>query len=131
MSAALHILATLVVVPYVILAIGFVLLGHTIGSGSLLSIMHRLLNHFLWIVPWGIIGFVCAITLLAVVGAIPGSRRIGAVCLFVLAGASLAIILFTPTSPPDAGQVLFLLPCIVVFIFAAWRTFEATTLGSP
>ena len=43
MRAALHVLATLMVVPYVILAIGFVMLGDSISSGSLLSELAQLL----------------------------------------------------------------------------------------
>jgi hypothetical protein len=131
MGAALHVLATLVVVPYVILAIGFVLLGHSIASGSLLSLFDRLLNHFLWIVPWGLIGFACAMLLVAVLGVVPGFRRIGALCLFALAGASLAIILFTNPSPPDASQMLFLLPCICVLVLAAWRFFATANVALP
>lgn len=130
MSAVLHILATLVVVPYVILAIGFVLLGHLIAAGSLLSLLGRLFDHFLWIVPWGAIGFVCVVILVAVLGAIPGYRRIGALCLFALAGASLAIVLIMPMTVPDAGEMLFLSPCIAVVVFAGWRAFAPTALSA-
>ena len=43
MYAALHVFATIVVLPYVVLAIGFVILGHSISSGSLLSFFDTLL----------------------------------------------------------------------------------------
>ena len=120
MGAALHVLATLVVVPYVILAIGFLLLGHAIASGSLLSFFDRLLNHFLWIVPWGLIGFACAMMLVAIIGVIPGFRRIGALCLFALAGASLAIILnvgsrFFAIAFPAALRLRSRLRCVAYF----------------
>jgi hypothetical protein len=120
MRAALHVLATLVVVPYVILATGFLVLGHSIAGGSILSFFDRMLNHAVWLVPWGVIGLACIMTLVALAGAIQRFRRLGAICLAVLAGASLAVILFASTSPVDYSQLFFLLPCMLVLMFALW-----------
>jgi hypothetical protein len=119
MRAALHVLATIVVVPYVELACGFVILGHAISGGSLWSFFDTLLAHAVWIVPWGLIAFPCVMTLVALLGVIPRFRRLGAVCLCLLAGASLAILIGS-TEPLDSEQWLFLLPCTLVLIVAAW-----------
>jgi hypothetical protein len=118
MRAVLHVLATIVVVPYFILATGFVLLGHSISSGSWLVFFDRLVMHAAWLVPWGLIAIAGAIGLVAVIGATRRFRRIGAVCLLVVAGASLAVIVIGDTSTLGSGQLLFLLPCICVFLFA-------------
>ena len=44
MRAALHVLATIVVVPYVVLASAFVILRHAISRGSLWSVLDALLR---------------------------------------------------------------------------------------
>ena len=120
MHAALHVLATIVVVPYVVFACGIVILGHAISTRSLLSFFDTLLAHAVWIVPWGLIGFPCAMILVAVLGVIPGVRWLGAVCLCLLAGASLAVIVIGSTPRLESSQLLFLLPCALVLIVAAW-----------
>ena len=123
MRAALHILATIVVLPYVVLAFGFVILGHSIYSGSMLSFFDTLLAHAVWIIPWGLIAFACVMVLVAVLGMIPRFRWLGAVCLCVLAGASLGVIVIGSTPRVDSSQLLFLLPCMVVLIVGAWLAF--------
>jgi hypothetical protein len=120
MRAALHVLATIVVLPYVALASAFAILGHSISSGSLLSLFDTLLAHAVWIVPWGLIAFACAMIVVAVLGMIPRFRWLGAVCLFFIAGASLAVIFIGNRSRVDSPQLLFLLPCALVLIVSAW-----------
>jgi hypothetical protein len=107
-------------IPYLVLAYAFVVLGHAISRGSLLGILDTLLTHFVWMVPWGVIGAAAIIVLVVLLGVIPGVRALGALCLGTLAALSLAIILIVDTSPLDAGALLFLLPCIGVLAFAVW-----------
>jgi len=120
MRAALHVIATVVLLPYIALAAGFLLLGQAISRGSLLSILDALLSQFLWIVPWGAIGMAVAIFLVAALGLSPGSRWLGGACLFVIAAACLVIIVVMPTAPMSPGQWLFLLPCALVLLFGGW-----------
>ena len=120
MRGALHVLATIVVLPYLVLASGFLILGHAISTGSLLSFFGTLLAHAAWIIPWGVIGFVCAIVLVAVLGTIPRFRLVGAVCLCLLAAVSLAVIIFMAPTRVGWSELLFLLPCMLVLIFSGW-----------
>ena len=120
MRAVLHVLATIALLPYLILASGFLILGHALSGGSLLSFFGTLLAHAVWIIPWGLIGFACAIILVAVLGIVPRFRRLGAVCLSLLAAASLAAIIFMTSSHVGWPELLFLLPCILVLIFGGW-----------
>ena len=120
MRAALHVFATLVLLPYVALATSFAILGHAISSGSLLGFFNALLAHAVWLVPWGLMAIACAIGLLAVGGMIPRFQRVAGLCLAVLAGASLAVIVLVSPWRVDASQTAFLLPCFLVFVFGAW-----------
>src|SRR5215468_7822461 len=120
MRAFLHILATIVLVPYLVLALGFLLIGHVIASGSLLDALDTLLTHANWLIPWGVIGFVVGIVLLAIFGAMPSTRLAAAICLTVL-GAGTMIVLIVMTSPPaDVDALLFFIPCALALVAGAW-----------
>ena len=118
MRAILHVLATLVLVPYFVLAGGFLILGHAISRGSLWSFLDALLAHAAWLIPWGILGLALALVAVAILGAIARARRLAAAILAMLAGASLAVILTIGRGEIDAGALLFLLPCALVLAFA-------------
>ena len=51
MRSLLHLLATLVVLPYLALAGAFVLLGRIVAAGSLPSIILALIEQALWLLP--------------------------------------------------------------------------------
>ena len=120
MRGVLHVLATLATVPYLLLAAAFGIGGHAIGAGSLWGALDTLLAHFLWIVPWGAIGFVVVLIAVAVLGAYPPTRRLGGLLLALLAGAALAVIVALGSGPLDGGQLLFLLPCALALACGAW-----------
>src|SRR5687767_11837775 len=115
MRGALHVLATITLVPYV-LAAGFVLLGQAISGGSLLSVFKTLLLQATWLVPWGVIGFPVFFLVLAALGLHTRSRGMAGLVVCCIACACVAILVFMGTSAMDAGQMLFLLPCIAVVI---------------
>jgi len=120
MRGALHVLATITLVPYVLLAAGFVLLGQAISSGSLLSFLETLLLQATWLVPWGVIGFPIPFLLLAALGLHSRSRWIAGLLLCLIASTCGVIIFLMSTSAIGVGEVLFLLPCITVVIFGGW-----------
>ena len=105
MRGALHVVATLATLPYLLLAAAFLIGGHTIGAGSLWSALDTLLAHFLWIVPWGAIGFAVVMFTVAVLGAYPPTRRLGGLLLALVAGAALALIVALHGGPLDGGQL--------------------------
>ena len=114
-------MATLVVAPYLALATGFLLLGHAISRGTLGGFLLALLDIFLWMVPWGLLALV---TLLVLVAALFFRRRTRALASAALAGiaaASLAVIVAVPAGIPDAGQLVFLLPCAAAGAVGAWN----------
>jgi hypothetical protein len=118
--ALVLVLGTAVVVPYLLLAIAFLILGHAIRGGSLLAFFDTLLAHATWIVPWGAIGFVVGLVALAVLGIVPATRRIAAIVLAALATASFVTVVLMDRSSMDAGAFFFLLPCIAVAAASAW-----------
>jgi len=125
MRGALHVLATLATVPYLLLAAAFAIGGHAIGAGSLWKALDTLLAHFLWIVPWGAIGFGVVVIAVAVLGAYPPTRRLGGLLLALLAGVALAVIVALASGPLDGGQLLFLVPCALALACGAWLASSA------
>jgi len=131
MRGALHLLCTIVLLPYLLLAAWFLILGDAIASGSLLSFFGTLLAHALWLMPWGILGFGGGFLILCVIGVSDRLRWLGAVCLFVLAGACLLVIGLVD-AVTSFGQALFLLPCLGVLGCGAWLlTEELRSLRPP
>ena len=123
MRALFHVLATIAVVPYLLLASGFLLLGQAINSGSIFAFFATLIAQFVWIVPWGIIGFAFSVLLLATLGLFPQVRWLAGLLLCLLAAIALFVILFVDRSL-ELGKFLFLLPCILVVLFAGWLAFS-------
>ena len=120
MRGVLHLLCTLVLLPYLALAAWFLILGDAIAGGSLASIFTTLLSHALWLIPWGLLGFAAGIVGVAALGMIEGVRWLGGLCLFLLAGSCLFIVIAGNPSAVGPGELLFLLPCFAVLIFGGW-----------
>jgi hypothetical protein len=120
MRGALHLLCTITLVPYLLLAAWFLILGDAIAGGSLVSFFTTLLSHALWLMPWGLLGFTAGIVTVAALGMIDGVRWLGGLCLFALAGACLLIVIAGNPSAIGPGELLFLLPCFAILIFGGW-----------
>ena len=120
MRAGLHVLATLALLPYVLLATAFVLLEQAIGDGTLSALLATLLAQVLWLVPWGLLGFLIGTALLAALGLHPASRWVGGLVLCVLALAAIAVVTVKPTAPVEVEDLIFLLPCLLVAVYGAW-----------
>ena len=123
MRGALHVLATLVAVPYLLLASAFLILGQAIGAGSMWDVLDLLLAHALWIIPWGAIGFVVVIATVAVLGAYAPTRTLGGILLAVLAAGALVVLVTLNSGPLEAGQVVFLVPCVASLACGLWLAF--------
>ena len=124
MRAVLHVVATLLLAPYVALAIVLAVFGHATSRGSLWGFIDTLANHVNWIIPWGILGFGVAIVVIAGLGIARRTRAFAAALLCALAVASPVVIVAVSGSRLDAEAILFLAPCIVVAIFGGWRVRE-------
>jgi hypothetical protein len=120
----LHVLATLLLAPYLALAILLLAFGHATSRGSLWGFLDAVLNHALWIIPWGVIGFAVAVVLVAGLGIGRRTRLLAAALLCALAVVSPVILVAVSGSRLDADAIVFLAPCIAVAIFGGWRVRE-------
>lgn len=120
MQSLLHTLATLALLPYVVLATGFLLLGHVASRGSLWAFLDALVTQASWIMPWGILGLAGATLALLVLGFMPRLRWVGGLVLCGVAALSLLVLLFGGKARIGAGELLFLLPCALVLLYGGW-----------
>lgn len=119
MRSALLVLGTIVLLPYIVLALGFILIGQAIASGSLAAFFMTLLSRALWLAPWRFIGIAGVIVLLAALGISACLRWLAAMCLGATATVCLDVILVGNTTRIGPPQLLFVLPCVAVLVFAA------------
>ncbi len=119
--AILHLLATLVVAPYAVLALGFVLVGRVASTQGLWNIVDLVFGQMLGLLSWGVYLFAAVLLAVAAAGFIAPLRLVGAGALVLLAALSLAILLFWRTAPVAGGELLFMLPCAVALGFGAWQ----------
>jgi hypothetical protein len=117
----LHVLGTLLVAPYVALAIILLAFGHATSRGSLWGFIDALANHVAWMIPWGILGFGVGIIVVAGLGMARRTRAFAAALLCALAVASPVILVVVSGSRLDEDAIVFLAPCVAVAIFAGWR----------
>jgi hypothetical protein len=120
MHALLHLLSFILLLPSLVLASGFLVLGHAIAGGSLLQMFLRFLNDALWLMSGGVL--LVAVFLLAVLigGFFPRTRYIAAAAVAVLALASGIVLIALGSAPFSGGRELFLLPGLVSLCAGGW-----------
>jgi hypothetical protein len=118
-AIALHLVATVIVVPYLLLAIAFLIAGQAIASGSLGGILEVVVLYAGWIIPWGALGFIVAIIAVLVLGIRAPTRHWGSACVAALGVMSILTLVFLGSGSIGAGEWLFLAPCIAASAFAA------------
>ena len=124
MRAVLHVLATIVLLPYLLLAAAFVLLEQAIGDGTLGALLKTLFVQLTWLVPWGVLGFLVLVVILVALGLHPASRWLAGLVLCLAAVASIAIVIVKPAAPLDMGGLIFLSPCMLVAAYGAWMAID-------
>jgi hypothetical protein len=120
MRIALYLVMTVVLIPYALLAAGFVLLDHALADGTLGSLVRFLLRVALWLIEGGLLVVAAALLALLILAANDRWRWIGFGCLCLAALASLAAIVFLSAAPIEPGQWLFLAPCLLAAVCSAW-----------
>jgi len=120
MHAFLHTLGTLVVLPYLLLAAAFLLIGDVARTRGLFALIDVVANHANWIFRWGIYGFPVFLVAFVVAGFLPSLQRISAVGLFLIALGSLGVICTLHSTRIGLAEVTFLLPCIAVLGVSVW-----------
>ena len=116
MYGLLHVLAVLVVLPYVGLAVGFLLIGEMAGARSLPAVLGMLWSHTDRMLRWGLYLLPAAALALVAIGFVPRLRRASLLALAVLSGGSLLTIGVISATPIGIGEFAFLLPCAVVLL---------------
>ena len=127
MHAFLHTLGTLVVLPYLLLAAAFLLIGEVAKARGLIAVIDVVVNHANWILLWGIYAAAAFLVLLIVAGFLPSFQRISAAGLFLIALGSLSVICTLHSTRIGLGEITFLLPCIAVLVMSAWLFVRAGT----
>jgi hypothetical protein len=120
LRGALHVAATLALVPYVALALAFALLRDAIAAGSLLAMFLRAVDQFTWLFPWGLIAIVAGLAGVAAMGLVARIRRLGGGCVAAIGTVCLLAILFLPGTAPGAGEIAFLVPCMAATGYGGW-----------
>ena len=120
MRIVTYLLATLLLLPYLLLAAGFLLIGQAVSGGTLWSFFDALLAAAVWLIPWGLLALALVFLALLALGIGDRLRWLGGVCLCVLASCSGAVILIMATATIEPGHLLFLLPCFLIAVFGAW-----------
>jgi len=120
MRIALYLLMMVVLIPYALLAAGFALLDRALTDGTLGSLVKFLLQVAVLLLDGGLLAVGAALLALLALAASDHWRWIGFACLCIAAVVSCALIVFLPEALPDAGQWLFLAPCLLVAVLGAW-----------
>ena len=120
MRALLHLVSCVLLLPSLVLASGFLVLGHAIAGGTLLEFFSRLLLDAAWLASGGV--FVVAALLLAILlgGFFARTRYLAAACVAILALASAIVLIALGADPLSGGRQLFLLPGLVSLCASGW-----------
>ena len=120
MRAALHIASVALMLPNLVLASAFLLLGHAIGGRTLLGFFDRLITEAAWMMPWGLIAAGAGIIAMLGGGLFVQTRLVAAIAVAALSMMSVVVLIFLQSGPMSAGQWLFLAPGIVSIAIGAW-----------
>ena len=120
MRVALYLILIVVLTPYAVLAGGFVLLDHVIADGTLGSMLKALLRVLVWLIDGGLLVVAGLLLGLLIPAASERWRWIGFACLCLIALASMAAIVGLSSTALEAGQWLFLAPCLLAAATSAW-----------
>lgn len=122
MRPLLHLLSIILVLPSVLLAAAFIILGRAIATKSLLGILWQLLADALWLFPWGILGAGATILLIAAGGFFAQTRRLAGLCVALLGLGSIVVLLTMILSHSDVSlsDVPFFVPGIVATGIGIW-----------
>ena len=122
MRPLLHLFSILLVLPSVLLAAAFVILGRAIATQSLLGILLQLLDDALFLVPWGLLAALAVLLLIASGGFFAQTRRAAGLCVAVLGVGSIVVSLamILSHSRMSLGQLTFFIPGAVASCIGIW-----------
>ena len=125
MRPLLHLLSVILVLPSVILASAFIILGRAIATQSLLGVLGQLSADAVWLFPWGLLAACTAVLLVALGGFFVQTRRMAGLCVAILGIGSIVTLLTLMLSHSNAalGQLPFFIPPVVASCIGLWLAF--------
>jgi hypothetical protein len=120
----LHLLSIILVLPGVILASAFIILGRAIAAQSLLGMFGQLLADAVWIIPWGLLAACTIVLLIGLGGFFIRTRRTAAICVAILGIGSMVVLLaLTSDSSASLESLTFFIPAVVASGIGLWLAF--------
>jgi hypothetical protein len=123
MRSLLHFISILLLLPNLVFAAGFLLLGHAIGGATLLGFLWRLLSDALTLMTWGVFAIAAAFLAILIGGFFLQTRWLAALCIAILSVGSLAVLIVLGSGPYSFGQWLFLLPGFLALCISGWLAY--------
>lgn len=120
MRALLHTLAVIVLLPYLALAMSFVLFDYATSRGSLPGFLDALLAMAASLLSWGGILAIGGALLVMVLGTSGRYRWATAAALCAAAAVAVAVVVIGSSSAIGAGELFFLLPCLAALACLGW-----------
>ena len=124
MHALLHTVGSILVVPYVALALFFVFIGQAARSKGMMALLETVWSNFYLYFTKGIFIAPVLLACLVAMGFIPILQRAGSACLCLLAVSSILVIVISSSTRIELGEVIFLIPCIAIAATSAWLLFR-------
>src|SRR5436190_24372377 len=109
MRTLLHLLSVAFVLPVVVLAFAFTILGRAVATGSLLGVLGRLLTDALWMLEWGFFTACAVLFIIMLGGLFVRTRWLAALCVAVLGiGSTVVVLVLTAAhSSTSFDELLF------------------------
>ena len=116
LPSLLHLVMTILSVPYVLLAVMLVLVGHVFSSRGVWAFLNTLLDSLNWTLTWGLLTLGATLLTIIGLGFFESLRWWAALALAVLLLASLGIIFYHFPSLPTWDELVLLTPAILVLL---------------
>jgi hypothetical protein len=131
MRPLLYLLSFALMLPGLLLASGFIVLGHAIAGGTLVEFFMRLLSELALLVDWGILAALAFLLAVLTGGLFVRTRWLAAACVAVLAAASAIVLIALGSHPFSEGRWVVLLPGIASLWMSAWLALREWRRPAP
>jgi len=131
MRPLLHLVSFALMLPSLIFASGFIVLGHAIAGGTLLEFFARILSDAVWLVNWGIFAAGALLGAVLVGGLFARTRWLAASCVAILSIASAIVLVALGSHPFSSGRWVSLLPGVAALGIGGWLAAEEWPRPAP
>jgi hypothetical protein len=120
MRSLLHVVSYILLLPSLVLASGFLVLGHAIAGGSLLQMLLRLFYDALWLASRGVLLVIALLLAVLIEGFLVRTRYLAAAAVAILALGSGIVLIVLGSQPFSGRRELFLMPGLASLGVSAW-----------